>query len=126
MDVSYSARYAKGEGALPECLDLNQSGAIGLLIQAAPPVGRTVRTIGGVMVDMNARVNVRGIWLRPHLMMGGSTSSGCHAVCRAHRVHGQIDTEKRSEERRVGKEWRSGRARNHSEEDGTNTSHVHV
>lgn len=69
MDVGNSAGCIERDGTFLECLDLDQLGAIGLLVQAVPRVGRTLGTIGGAMIRMKMMADACGGWLRSHLMV---------------------------------------------------------
>ena len=70
IELRDSAGCIKREVTLLERLDLNQAGAIGLLVQAVPRLRRTFRALGTLMMSMDMMTGDYGAWLRLHMVMG--------------------------------------------------------
>src|SRR6266446_6340494 len=69
IELSDSARCLKRKGTFPERLNLNHTGAIGLLVQAVPGLSRTLPALRALMMSMGMMVDDYGGWLRLHLVM---------------------------------------------------------
>lgn len=82
MELSDFARCVKRKGTFLERFNLNQAGAIGLLVQAVRRLGRTLGAIGCVMMRVKMMAHACGARLRLHMMMNRRRG---HAISGAHR-----------------------------------------